>query len=277
MTPLHSVVLGAVQGLAEFLPISSSAHLLLVPWLLGWPEHTLTYDVALHMGTLAALLVYFWRDWWTLATVWLPPALVVARQIPPEGRASKRRLGIRLAIATVPAALAGYLFAESIESVLREPWVTGLTLIGAAVLLAAADRTGRQTVQIDGLGYGQAAVIGIAQALALAPGISRSGITLAAALFLGMSRESGARFGFLLAAPVTAGAGLFQLRHLFAAGLPPDERTAFLVGISTSLVVGLLAIGGLLRYVRTRNLDVFVGYRLLLGVVVLVVSALRWR
>jgi undecaprenyl-diphosphatase len=314
VTPLHGLVLGIVQGLAEFLPISSSAHLILVPWLLGWPEHTLTFDVALHMGTLAALLVYFWRDWWRLIAAWLPenksstprlnrstPGLappagdelvegisdsVVAAQpsgrnrqpsaVDPE-RALNRRLGIALVVATIPAALIGALFSTRVEDALRSPIIIGLLMIAAAALLAAADRAGIKQFGLEAIGNVQAGAIGIAQALALAPGVSRSGVTLAAALFLGLTRESAARFVFLMAAPITAGAGLFQLRHLASGGVPADERAAFVIGIAASFAVGMFAIGVLLRYLRTHNLDIFVVYRIALGILVLLLAVLRVR
>jgi undecaprenyl-diphosphatase len=296
-----------VQGLAEFLPISSSAHLILVPWLLRWPEHSLTYDVALHMGTLAALLVYFWRDWWRLIAAWLPrdkssvlsPKSLVGSAQSQVGdelvegasdsglrtqdsglsaeRMLNRRLGIALVVATIPGALIGALFSSRVEDTLRSPTIIALLMIAAAVLLASADRAGIKQFGLEAIGAAQAGAIGVAQALALAPGVSRSGVTLAAALLLGLTRESAARFVFLMAAPITAGAGLFQLRHLARGGVPADERAAFAIGICTSFAVGLLAIGGLLRFLRSRSLDVFVGYRVALGAVVLLLAALRLR
>ncbi len=296
-----------MQGLAEFLPISSSAHLILVPWLLRWPEHSLTYDVALHMGTLAALLVYFWRDWWRLIAAWLPEnqftvhssqftvhssqsdagdelvegasdsALSTQHSALDAERLLNRRLGIALVVATIPGALIGALFSSRVEDTLRSPMLIALLMMAAAVLLASADRAGIKQFGLEAIGAVQAGAIGVAQALALAPGVSRSGVTLAAALFLGLTRESAARFVFLMAAPITAGAGLFQLRHLARGGIPVDERAAFAIGIVTSFAVGLLAIGGLLRFLRSRSLDVFVGYRVALGAVVLLLAALRLR
>jgi undecaprenyl-diphosphatase len=306
LTAIQGLILGVVQGLGEFLPISSSAHLVLAPWLFGWTPHTLTFDVALHMGTLAALFIYFWRDIWQLIAAWLPPGAPEdpERDAPhPESaaepawrrlvsllrgqwtatdeadaeRALRQQIGLNLLIGTVPAAIVGALFAERIESSLRAPVLVALLMIVAAVLLASADRAGIQDRGIEAIGAWQALAIGVAQALALAPGVSRSGVTLAAALFLGLTREAAARYVFLLSVPVTAGAGIFQLRHLAAGGIPADERLAFLVGVTTSLVVGLLAIGGLLRYLRHRNLDVFVAYRIVVGVLVLLVAVLGLR
>jgi undecaprenyl-diphosphatase len=291
LNPLHGLILGIVQGLAEFLPVSSSAHLILVPWLLGWEPHSLTYDVALHMGTLAALLAYFWHDWWRLLAAWLPEGQLAGGEGAVEGlepstttgvtadtdRALNRRLGIAIVVATIPAALIGAALSDRIEDSLRIPAIIALLMIVAGVLLAAADRAGIKRFGLEAIGPVQAAVVGVAQALALAPGVSRSGVTLAAALFLGLTREAGARFVFLMAAPITAGAGLFQLRHLAKGGVPADERAAFLIGIAASFVVGLGAIHLLLGYVRRRNLDAFVWYRVALGVLVLFVSILRFR
>ena len=290
MEPVHGLVLGIVQGLTEFLPISSSAHLVLVPWLLGWPEHSLTFDVALHMGTLAALLGYFWRDWWSLVAAWLPePGAKGERQeAPGEGagaddrelaaaRRARRRLGLSLIIGTVPAALIGAVLADRVEEALRAPATIALLLLAAGVLLIAADRAGVQWLGLGAIGVWHAIIIGLAQALALAPGVSRSGITLAAGLFLGLSREASARYGFLLAVPITAGAGVFQLRHLLGGGIPANERAAFALGVLASLVVGMAAIGGFLRYVRHRSLDVFVAYRVVVALLVLAAAALRVR
>jgi undecaprenyl-diphosphatase len=293
LNPLHGLVLGIVQGLAEFLPISSSAHLILVPWLLRWPEHTLTFDVALHMGTLVALLVYFWRDWWRLVAAWLPESSAAGGAADVGGlvegfanretvavdaeRGLNRRLGISLVVATIPAALIGALFSDKVEAALRAPVLIALLMIVAAILLAAADRAGIKQFGLEAIGYVQAAVIGVAQALALAPGVSRSGVTLAAALFVGLTRESAARFVFLMAAPITAGAGLFQLRHLAKSGIPADERAAFGLGILASFAVGMVAIGALLRYLRTQNLNVFVIYRIALGVLVILLATLHLR
>ena len=293
MDPIQGVVLGIVQGLTEPLPVSSSAHLVLIPWLLGWPEHSLTFDVALHMGTLAALLIYFWRDILILLRAWLPPrggppALGIVPGAAAAGvgagtgtapldseRRQQRRLGLGIVIGCIPAGVLGALFSDQIEANLRSPALIAVLLIVGAVILAAADRVGAKRLDLADVGITQALLIGVAQALALAPGVSRSGITLAAALFLGLTREAGARFVFLLGIPVTAGAGVFQLRDLLRSGIPPDERAAFYLGVFTSLVVGLLAIRFLLAYVRRHNLDVFVVYRIVLGILVLVVAAVR--
>jgi undecaprenyl-diphosphatase len=263
----QGLVLGIVQGLTEFLPVSSSAHLILVPWLLGWPEHSLTYDVALHMGTLGALILFFWRDWLGLLRAWLPGGGPQA--------ATARRLLIGIILGTIPAAIAGLLFQDAIESALRSPALIAVVMLIASALIFAADRLGRLTVPIEGVGYVQALLIGVAQAFALAPGVSRSGATISAGLALGLTREAAARYAFLLATPITAGAGLLQLRHLIKDGVPADERAAFALGIAASFIVGFASIGFLLRYLRRASLLVFVVYRVALALLVLALTFLR--
>jgi undecaprenyl-diphosphatase len=270
MDPLQGVVLGVVQGLAEPLPISSSAHLILAPWLLGWQDQGLTFDVALHMGTLAALLLYFWRDWWSLVTAWLP-----ARAGAEDRRALDRRLGIGIVIGTVPAAIAGILFDDVIERSLREPTLIAVVMAVATLVIFAADRLGRRTLELEAVTWSRALVVGLAQAVALAPGVSRSGITISAGLFLGLTREAAARYSFLLAAPVTTAAGILKLKDLAETGIPAGEQAAFAAGVLTSFVVGLFAIGVLLRYLRRYSLAVFVIYRALLVALIFGVAAVR--
>ncbi|HET7767250.1 MAG TPA: undecaprenyl-diphosphatase UppP [Chloroflexota bacterium] len=264
MDPIQGALLGAVQGLTEPLPVSSSAHLILLPWLLGWQEHSLTFDVALHMGTLAALLLVFWKDWLDLARAWLP-----------GGAAVDRRMGLGLVAGTLPAAVIGLLFEDVIESSLRSPSLIAVVMVIASLLIFAADRLGRRRLSEEALSVPRALVIGAAQALALMPGVSRSGATISAGLALGLTREAAARYAFLLATPVTAGAGVFKLRDLLETGVPPDERAAFIAGITTSFVVGLFAIRFLLQYLRRYSLIAFVVYRVALALLVLALSFIR--
>ena len=284
MDPVQGALLGAVQGLTEPLPISSSAHLILVPWLLHWKEHSLTFDVALHMGTLAALLLFFWKDWWNLATAWLPAPIARGpgeRSVPggrgqsPQEPHHLRRLGLGLIAGTIPAAIAGLLLDDLIETTLRDPLLIATVMLIASALILAADRLGRRTLPLDHVTYTRALTIGAAQALALIPGVSRSGITISAGLALGLTRDAAARYAFLLATPITAGAGVFKLKDLLETGIPTDERLAFVTGIATSFVVGLFAIGFLLRFLRRYSLLAFVVYRVALALVVLAVSFTR--
>jgi undecaprenyl-diphosphatase len=270
MDPLvQALVMGVVQGLTEFLPISSSGHLILVPWLLAWDQPFITslaFSVMLHMGTLAALLAYFARDWVRLVGAGL--ASLRDRRI---GDDPTRRLAWVLVVATVPAGLAGVLLGDAIESVARRPAIVALALVVGAAILWYADEVGRHERDADSIGWGAAFAIGIAQAIALVPGISRSGITISAGLLLGITREAAARFSFLLAAPTIAGAGLFEVYRLVRgeAGAVPD--TAILVvGVLASLVTGVLTIHALLGWFRRRGVGVFVAYRIALAALVVV-------
>lgn len=260
----EAVVLGIVQGLAEFLPISSSGHLILVPWVLGWQEHGLTFDLALHLGTSAALLGYFWRDWLRLAQAVLS-GLTNAR-----ARASHEwRLAWLIVLGCIPAGIVGILFEDKIEALLRSPVQIAVLLIVFGLLMLAADRFGRQERQLDKITLADALTIGCAQVLALMPGVSRSGITLTAGLFRGLDRASAARFSFLLSAPITVAAALYKLRGLVKAPPAGAELLAFVVGIVVAGVVGALAIGFLLRYLQKQPVDLFVWYRVAAGLAVL--------
>jgi undecaprenyl-diphosphatase len=259
----QAVFLGVVQGLTEFLPISSSAHLILVPRLMGWRDFGLSFDVALHLGTLAALLIYFAPDWLRLARSFRPRAGDVTL---PE-----RRLAWCIALGCVPAAIVGVLLEEKAETIFRNPLVIVGPMIGMALLMWAADRFCKHVRSLGHVRWPDALWIGCAQALALVPGVSRSGSTLTAGMALGFRRDDAARFSFLLSAPITAGAALFKLRDLLTEGLPPHERLLFAAGILSSGVVGYLCIAFLLSYLRRGSLLVFVLYRLALGAVLLAV------
>ncbi|HEU5318476.1 MAG TPA: undecaprenyl-diphosphatase UppP [Chloroflexota bacterium] len=269
MDTAQGALLGVVQGLTEFLPVSSSGHLILVPWLLGWPAHSLTFDVALHMGTLAALILFFWRDWLQLLAAWLPG------RAGSESSALDRRLGIGIVVGSLPAAVVGALFDDVIESSVRSPLLVAAVMLAFSFIILAADRLGRMTRGVEAITIPRALAIGLAQALALLPGVSRSGSTISAGLALGLTREAATRYAFLLATPITAGAGLLKLKDLLETGVAPDEQTVFLVGIALSFAVGLAAIGFLLRYVRRASLLVFVIYRIALALLVVGLAALR--
>ena len=255
---LQALVLGVLQGATEFLPVSSSAHLLLVPWLLGWLPMGLTFDVLLHGGTLLALLVYFRDDWKQMRL------RDILRREP--GASRQNRLGMTLLIGTLPAALAGSFFENLVEEVLRSPTVTVLTLSCFGLLLWWADRTGARTRQVTDLSPPEGLIVGTAQALALVPGVSRSGVTMTAALLLGLSRAEAARFSFLLGTPIIALATLSRIQVLWTSGgLDLVSLLPFLVGIIFSFVSGFLCIEYLLRFLRSRSYFPFVAYRLLLA------------
>jgi undecaprenyl-diphosphatase len=267
---LQALVIGVVQGLTEFLPISSSGHLILVPYLLGWTDpfiNSLAFSVMLHMGTLAALLAYFWRDWARL----IPAGLAAVRDRSFRGDAD-RRLAWLLAATLPPAIVLGVLLSDFFEEKVRQPILVAAMLVIGAGILWLADRLGRRADGIERLGFAGAIGIGCAQALALVPGISRSGISISAGLGLGLTREAATRFSFLMATPVIAGAGLFELRKLVAGEVTSDVNTAaIVVGFAAALVSGLAAIHVLLGYVRNHSMTVFVAYRLAFAAIVVVV------
>jgi undecaprenyl-diphosphatase len=250
MSPFHATVLGALQGLTEFLPISSSAHLYVVPTLLGWPDGGLAFDVALHWGTLLALLAAFGRDWWALARD------AFARD--PAVRRVAHLTWLKLAAATVPAVLAGLLLERFASTTLRALPIQAATLAVFGALLWAADRFGPPGRDQAVPGWGACMVIGLAQALAIVPGVSRSGITMTAGRACALSRVSAARFSFLLATPITFAAGVHELPHFLAPGI---SWIALAAGIAAAAVIGLLAIRGLIRYLGRAGFGVFFAYR----------------
>ncbi|MDD5655959.1 MAG: undecaprenyl-diphosphate phosphatase [Elusimicrobia bacterium] len=258
MSCLHAAALGLVQALGEFLPISSSAHLVLIPKLLGWSYQGLSYDVALHWGTLLAVCVYFRKDWFALARAGL------AAPGSPEGR-----MCWSLVLATVPGGLAGLLCADWVEAHFHSGRLIAATLMGFGLLLWAADRAGRKSRGLADVGWRAALCVGLAQALAVVPGVSRSGVTMTAGLLLGLRRQDAARFSFLLSVPIVVAAGLYELRHV-----GPEIATGpFWLGIIVTALAGLAAIRFLLEFLKTRGVGVFVAYRLALGLFLLWV----WR
>ncbi|HET7727857.1 MAG TPA: undecaprenyl-diphosphate phosphatase [Candidatus Limnocylindrales bacterium] len=269
-TLLQALVMGVVQGLTEFLPISSSGHLILVPALAGWDDAFLTslaFSVMLHVGTLGALLVYFRDDWLRL----IPAGLAALRDRSFAGSAD-RRLAWLLAVSTIPAGLAALAFGDVVErDAFRQPGLVVTMLVVFAGVLWLADRWGSRSRGIDQLGFAGAAGIGLAQAIALIPGVSRSGATMSAALFAGLDRPAAARYAFLMATPITALAAGYELVSLATGDGAVEAAIApLLVGVVASFVSGLLAIAVLLRYLRTRSFDAFVAYRLVVAAVVVV-------
>jgi undecaprenyl-diphosphatase len=266
----QALVMGIVQGLTEFLPVSSSGHLVLVPFLFGWDDpfiNSLAFSVMLHLGTLVALLGYFRADWLRL----IPAGLAAVRDRSFRGDAD-RRLAWLLVAATIPAAVAGAIFNDLIEAQFREVGLVALMLVVGGVILFVADRVGARSRAIADVTFPVAAGIGGAQALALIPGISRSGISISAGRFAGLDREAAARFAFLMATPITAGAVVFEARRLLTgeAGVTV-EVVPLLVGMVAALLAGLAAIHLTLRYLRTHSLDIFVWYRFALAAIVLIV------
>jgi undecaprenyl-diphosphatase len=273
----QALALGIVQGLTELLPISSSGHLILVPWLADWEylqtheEFNQTFDVALHVGTLVAVVAYFRSDLARLATAWL--ASVRRREI----ATPDERIAWFVVVATIPAAVVGALAEELIAEHLGEPWQIALFLAAFAVVLWLADRR-EPTRRMSDLGLGTAAAVGLAQSLALAPGVSRSGITISAARFLGLDRDSAARFSFFLLVPIVFGASVWKgLTDVVLGDLPPGSSGPFVVGMIAAAVSGLAAIWALLGYVRRHDYSVFVVYRLLAALVIALLIASNVR
>lgn len=264
MNILHAAVLGALQGFAEVLPISSSAHLILVPWLLKWPESGLTFDVALHLGTFLALAFYFRRDIIEMSVAAVDAIANRSLNTP------ARRLPFLIIAATVPAAVVGKLFEHQVEEIFRSnPLLIASALIGFGIILGIADIAGRKRLALDEVRPASAMTIGLFQCLALIPGVSRSGITITAGLMLGFSRESAARFSFLLSLPIVAGAALLKSLHLAKHGIPAGEGLPMLVGIIVSAVTGYISVAFLLRFVQKRSISPFVWYRVIAGGVVI--------
>lgn len=268
-TVLQAFVMGVVQGLTEFLPISSSGHLILVPALLGWTDpfiDSLAFSVMLHLGTLVALLVYFWRDWLRLV-----PAGLAALRDRSFGGDPDRRLAWLLLATTIPASTVGFLFNDFIEENVRLPGIVAVLLVIGGIILWLADRWGRGDRRIDELSFANAISIGVAQAIALFPGVSRSGISISAGLFVGLSRRDAARFSFLMATPIIAGAGAWEtLKVIRGDGAVAMEIAPLVVGMVAAVLSGLVAIHVLLRWLAGHPLDVFVVYRILVAAVVVI-------
>ncbi|MBO9385808.1 MAG: undecaprenyl-diphosphatase UppP [Thermomicrobium sp.] len=273
MNVWQAAVLGLVQGATEFLPISSSAHLIVLPWLFDWPEPGLAFNVALHLGTLSAVLAYFWRDLIQIGRAWFAGLI---RLRPLEESAS--RLGWAVIIGSVPAGLAGFFLNDVIDHFFHSGGggdtaivFTSLLLIVVGFVLWLAERYGTQRRSLGELGLRDGLVVGLAQALALLPGVSRSGSTITASLFLGFARPAAARFSFILGIPAIAGAGLLETLKLVETGLPAEQRVLFVTGVASAAITGFLAIAFLLRFLQRYSTSIFIVYRIALGLVLLLV------
>jgi undecaprenyl-diphosphatase len=271
MEILAAAILGIIQGLTEFLPISSSAHLILVPWFLGWKPEGIAFDVALHVGTAIAVLAFFWNDWIRLAR----EAIVGIFTGAPFAN-QHRLLAWYIVVGSIPAAVIGILLEETVESKLRSPLITVFTLVFFGVILLYAERSSKQNRTLDKFTWADSIWIGISQAVALIPGVSRSGITITTAMLRNSDRPGAARFSFLLSTPVIVGAGLMQswklvktLRHPVA-GAVDMNGMVLIVGVLTAALTGFFCIRFFLRYLQTKSFTPFVVYRILLAGVVLI-------
>ena len=257
MSYAQAVVLGIVQGLTEFLPISSSGHLILVPYVFGWPDQGLAFDAVMHIGTLAALVAYFHVELMKLAT-----------------GALSRRVALIVLAATVPAGLAGLLFGKAIEANLRSPLlIAGTTAVWGIVMWLADRRSSKPDLQdgdpLERVGWARGLVVGFAQAIALIPGTSRSGITITAGLFSGLDRATAARYSFLLGIPITGAAGGYKLLQLMKVGIPPGESGPLVAAVIAAFLSGWFAVWFLVGYLRRRSLTPFVIYRLALAAAII--------
>ena len=276
MPIIHAIVLGLIQGLSEFLPISSSGHLLLAPWLFGWNDFSdvsveKAFDVALHLGTLIAVVAYFRKD----LVVYVRDGLrmVVQKKKP---HTTEGRLAWLLVVASVPAALVGAIAGSWVDEHLGKPVIIAASLIGFGLLLAWADRR-RGTRKFEEMNSRDAIVIGLAQVIALNPGTSRSGISISASRILGFDRDTAVRFSFLLSIPVTAGAVVIKMAKLLKDGIPDGLAIPMVVGVVTAGISGWLAVAGLLKLIRSKSFDAFVIYRVVAGIAILAIAASSWR
>lgn len=271
MSLFQAVVLAVVQGFTEFLPISSSAHLALAPWLFGWRDQGLVFDIALHFGTLAAVLIYFFRDWVQI----IAQGFGLPWGSSEELRANPRLLWL-LAAGTIPVAISGLLLEEYVETVLRHPLPIAFMLITVGILMAVADRIGKRCKRLDRVSLPDCLLVGAAQAVAVVPGTSRSGITITAALFRQFDREAAARLSFLLSTPAIGGAALLALKKLLEqGGVPAGMEAPFAVGIIGSAVTGCLVISFFLRFLRRHSLKFFVYYRIIFGIIIVALALFR--
>ena len=254
MNSLEAIFLGLIQGIGEFLPISSSAHLVIFPYLLNKTYQGLQFDVMLHLGTLLAIIIFFFRDW-----------INIFKDAYKYPKTSKGNLLWMLVIATLPAGLIGLLFEKQAENIFRQPYLVAFNLIFFSIFIFIADKKARILKSIEGFTFKDALILGLAQSLAILPGASRSGMTIMAALFLGYKRFDSARISFLMATPIIFGAGILELRkidvHQFDINL--------LYGFISSFIFGIISIKFLLNYLKTKNLTPFIIYRVLLGFAVL--------
>ena len=284
MPVYQAIILAIIQGLAEFIPISSSGHLIVVRRLLGWnelsPAHELTFDVALHAGTLISVLVYFRRTWFQIVRAAFGGKVVrfsesegSARDLTVEEARRERLLLWFLAIATIPGAVAGKLLEHSAEDYFREHvMLIAAALIVVGLIMWWGEKYSTFRKPLPDITFADSLVIGFAQATALIPGVSRSGSTITAGLFRNLTRDAAVRFSFLLATPIIAGAALVKAHEVHKEGIPHDMRTPFAVGIAVSAIVGYIAIAWLIRYLRTKTLTIFIVYRIIFGIIVIALA-----
>lgn len=268
MDMFQAIVLGIIQGLTEFIPVSSTAHLIFLPKFFGWIDPGLSFDVILHLGTLTGVVFFFWKDF-----IHIFRGMFMVRRNAldilnnPEGM-----IGWYLIIGTIPAGIAGLIFKEKVETTLRTPAIIAVSLIFFGLVLWWADKRGRKIRRLYHMNIGDALFIGCAQAIALIPGVSRSGITISAGLFRGLERETAARFTFLLSTPIILAGGILSGQDLYMSGPPDGMVSPFIVGFLASAISGFMAIKYLLKYLSRRNVNLFVYYRIIVGILILLIN-----
>ena len=260
MNIIQAIVYGIVQGIGEFLPISSTAHLVLIPWIFGWNDPGVAFDVALHLGTAAAVIIFFFKDWIKLISAGIR-----------EPKSKDGMLFWLLVLATIPGGLLGIVLDKYMEG-FRNPALIGVMLIVMGIILYYADKHGEREIKIEDIGLKRSLIVGISQVFAIIPGVSRSGITMSAGRLLGIERESIAKFTFLLSTPIIIGDALY---HATKMGSVPIDKTSFIVAILTAAIVGFLSIKFLLNYLKTKGFGVFAIYRFILGAVVIAIYFVR--
>lgn len=273
MTILQAVILGIVQGLTEFLPVSSSAHLVLVPFLFNWQipaAQIFPFDVLVQLGTVVAVIAFFWKDLWTIVRAWVSGLIKRQPFADPQSR-----LGWYLIIATIPAGLAGVLFKDLVEQAFHSPTATALFLLVTAALLALAEWLGKRTRSLEAMNWKDALVMGLMQVVSLLPGVSRSGSTISGGMFRGLDRASAARFSFLMSVPVMLGAGLIGFKDLLDVPNLASFLPVMVIGFVAAAVVGYLSIAWLLRFLIRRSFYGFAIYCVAFAALTLLVGALR--
>jgi undecaprenyl-diphosphatase len=270
MSLLHAFILGIVQGATEYIPVSSSAHLVLVPWLLGWPDAPFTFEVLVQWGTLVGVFVYFWRDLWDI----IVGVLAGLAQRRPLGTAPAR-MGWYIVLGTLPAVAFGFLLKDFFEAAFGAPVLVAALLLVTAAILAAAERFGRRTRTTRDMGWLDALIVGFWQVAAILPGISRSGATIGGAMLRGFDRPAAARFSFLLSVPALLGGGVLAIADLLEAGTLAADLPALAAGFVAAAVSGYVCIRWLLGYLQRRSLMIFAVYCAAFGLVNLVLALVR--
>jgi undecaprenyl-diphosphatase len=268
MELLQAFILGAVQGLGEFLPISSSAHLIITPYLFNWPDQGLAFDIALHWGTLIAVVAYFRKDVWNLIRGFFHSLMPSTRNFQEN---IYQKLSWLIIAATIPAAIIGKIFEDQVETAFRNPILIAATLSVVGFILLLADKYGHKLKSLDKTSWGNALVIGFAQAIAIVPGISRSGATITAGLAQGLTREAAAKFSFLMSVPIILGAGILKIPDISHI----ENFAPVVVGFFSAMIFGFLAIKYMLRYIANKSFAIFAWYRFALAIVIVIVYLLR--